>query len=325
MDIYRRACFLLSFVLCSLAQEWSQFMNVTKTEDFARFIRKNGRPLNLAELFNSDEGRQVVSGGLSMADLAQYDYCSPRYQTVVIPRDTDPNIVYFPPCTRVLRCGGCAPAEVLACEPKQTSVKQVVVVRSRISYPGSPDSDFEALEAKQIVEHNSCEPQCKIKPHNCNPQQIYIARECRCMCRSRNRCPTDRHVWDEETCLCKCAQRNDNCPGFSHFSDSTCRCELRQGVSGMTDEEIRNLVALASQVTTPTTPTPTTAAPTLPPLILNIPNAPCRPVAPCPAGTTPRTSPINGRCQCMLQFRFPGLPPLRRRRHALLRPQFQRN
>ena len=97
------------------------------------------------------------------------------------------------------------------------------VVRSRISYPGSPDSDFEALEAKQIVEHNSCEPQCKIKPHNCNPQQIYIARECRCMCRSRNRCPTDRHVWDEETCLCKCAQRNDNCPGFSHFSDSTCR------------------------------------------------------------------------------------------------------
>lgn len=62
-----------------------------------------------------------------MADLAQYDYCSPRYQTVVIPRDTDPNIVYYPPCTRVLRCGGCAPAEVLACEPKQTSVKQVVV------------------------------------------------------------------------------------------------------------------------------------------------------------------------------------------------------
>jgi hypothetical protein len=60
--------------------------------------------------------------------LAQYDYCSPRFQTVVIPRDSDPTVVYFPPCTRVKRCGGCAPAEVLACEPKTTSVINVMVM-----------------------------------------------------------------------------------------------------------------------------------------------------------------------------------------------------
>lgn len=68
-----------------------------------------------------------ISGELSMSDLAQYDYCSPRYQCVVIPRYTDPNVIYYPPCTRVLRCGGCAPSEVLTCAPKQTSVKHVVV------------------------------------------------------------------------------------------------------------------------------------------------------------------------------------------------------
>lgn len=103
------------------------------------------------------------------------------------------------------------------------------------------------------------------------------------------------------------------------------RCELRQGVSGMTDEEIRNLLVLAAQVTTTTTPAPTTTAPNLPPLVLNIPNAPCRPLVPCPAGTTPKISPINGRCQCMLQFSFPRLPQLRRRRQALERRRLLRN
>lgn len=103
------------------------------------------------------------------------------------------------------------------------------------------------------------------------------------------------------------------------------RCELRQGVSGMTDEEIRNLLLLAAQVTTTTTPAPTTAAPTLPPLVLNIPNNPCRPLVPCPAGTTPKISAINGRCQCMLQFSFPSLPQLRRRRQALERRRLVRN
>lgn len=100
------------------------------------------------------------------------------------------------------------------------------------------------------------------------------------------------------------------------------RCELRQGVSGMTDEEIRNLLELAAQVTTPA---PTTAAPTLPPLVLNFPNAPCRPLVPCPAGTTPKISTINGRCQCMLQFSFPRLPQLRRRRQAVERRRLLRN
>ncbi|XP_048776669.2 uncharacterized protein LOC125680913 isoform X2 [Ostrea edulis] len=328
MDIYRRACFLLSFVLSCLAQpDFNLLANVTSTEDFARFIMKDGHRINFSELLNTDEWRQVVGGtdGTEPAKLAPYDYCSPRFQTVVIPRDSDPSIVYFPPCTRVKRCGGCAPAEVLACEPKLTSVMSVLVVRSRIPYPGSPDTQFEAFETKQIIKHESCEPQCKVKPHHCNPLQAYIARDCSCMCRDRPACPTDRHIWDEDTCMCKCSQRNDNCPGFSRFSDKTCRCELRQGVSGMSDEEIRNLLVLASQVTTTTTtttPAPT-APPTLPPLVINIPNSPCQPPFPCPVGMTPKISVINGRCQCMLpQFR---LPTLRGRRQAQLSRRLLRN
>lgn len=327
MDILMRACFCLSFVLYSLAQPDLELLkNVTRTEDFLQFMRKNGRQVTLTEIFNSDEAREHVGGELSMSNLAQYDYCSPRYQCVVIPRHTDPNVRYFPPCTRVLRCGGCAPAEVLTCAPKQTSVKQVVVFRSIVPYPGSPNTDYDVLESIPIVQHDSCEPTCTVKPYNCNPLQTFIARECRCMCTNRGdvRCAPNQ-VWDEDNCRCKCAQTIDNCPGFSRFSDSTCRCELRQGVSGMTDEEIRNLLLLAAQVTTTTTPAPTTAAPTLPPLVLNIPNNPCRPLVPCPAGTTPKISAINGRCQCMLQFSFPSLPQLRRRRQALERRRLVRN
>ncbi|XP_061184532.1 uncharacterized protein LOC133192555 [Saccostrea echinata] len=323
MDIHGRACFLLSLVLSCLAQpNLNLYKNIKKTEDFAPFIRKDGHAINFTELFNSDANRQVVGGvTVGFDNLAQYDYCSPRYQTVVIPRDTDPAITYFPPCTRVLRCGGCAPSEVLSCEPRQTSIKQVVVVRSRIPYPGSPETDFEEFEAKSIIQHDSCEPQCKVKPEHCNPvTQVYVSRDCSCICRNRRTCPTDLHVWDEDTCSCKCAQKNDNCPGFSRFSDDTCRCELRHGVSGMTDEEIRNLLQLAAQVTTTTTPAP---APTLPPLVLRLPNASCQPAYPCPLGTSPKISPVNGRCQCMLpQFR---LPPLRRRRQIQFRQQLRRN
>ncbi|XP_062621386.1 vascular endothelial growth factor C-like, partial [Saccostrea cucullata] len=311
-----------------LQPDYNLLKNITRTQDFAQFIRKDGRPLNFTELFNSDANKQLVGGTVSFDNLAQYDYCSPRYQTVVIPRDTDPSITYFPPCTRVLRCGGCAPAEVLSCEPRQTSIKQVVVVRSRIPYPGSPDTVFEALEPKDIVQHDSCEPhtlkKCKVKPEHCNPvTQAYVSRDCSCICRNRRTCPTDLHVWDEDTCTCKCAQKNDNCPGFSRFSEDTCRCELRHGVSGMTDEEIRNLLQLAAQVTTTTTPAPTTPAPNLPPLILRLPNSPCQPAYPCPIGTSPKISPVNGRCQCMLpQFR---LPPLRRRRQIKFKQRLLRN
>lgn len=319
-----RACFYLSLVLCSLAQPDLELLkNMTRTEDFLQLMRKNGRPVTLSEIINSDEAREHVGGELSMSDLAQYDYCSPRYQCVVIPRYTDPNVIYYPPCTRVLRCGGCAPSEVLTCAPKQTSVKHVVVFKSTIPYPGSPSTDYEGLQLVNITQHDSCEPTCTVKPYHCNPLQSFIARECRCMCTNRGsvRCAPNQ-VWDEDTCSCKCAQTIDNCPGFSRFSDSTCGCELRQGVSGMTDEEIRNLLELAAQVTTQA---PTTAAPTLPPLVLNFPNAPCRPLVPCPAGTTPKISTINGRCQCMLQFSFPRLPQLRRRRQALERRRLLRN
>lgn len=118
---------------------------------------------------------------------------------------------------------------------------------------------------------------------------------------------------------------SNTCNAFMQIFSSLFRCELRQGVSGMSDEEIRNLLVLASQVTTTTTtttPAPT-APPTLPPLVINIPNSPCQPPFPCPVGMTPKISVINGRCQCMLpQFR---LPTLRGRRQAQLSRRLLRN
>lgn len=98
------------------------------------------------------------------------------------------------------------------------------VFRSIVPYPGSPNTDYDVLESIPIVQHDSCEPTCTVKPYNCNPLQTFIARECRCMCTNRGdvRCAPNQ-VWDEDNCRCKCAQTIDNCPGFSRFSDSTCR------------------------------------------------------------------------------------------------------
>jgi hypothetical protein len=61
------------------------------------------------------------------ARLASYDRCEPRYVTVMIEKDPNPNVLLWPPCTRVQRCSGCCPTDVLVCEPIMTEMVSLKV------------------------------------------------------------------------------------------------------------------------------------------------------------------------------------------------------
>lgn len=46
--------------------------------------------------------------------------CSVESQTINLKDTDDPSLYYYPPCTRVNRCGGCCVHDLLACQPTKT-------------------------------------------------------------------------------------------------------------------------------------------------------------------------------------------------------------
>jgi len=45
----------------------------------------------------------------------------------MIEKDPNPNVLLWPPCTRVQRCSGCCPTDVLVCEPIMTEMVSLKV------------------------------------------------------------------------------------------------------------------------------------------------------------------------------------------------------
>lgn len=43
--------------------------------------------------------------------------CSVEVQTISLKDTDDSSLYYYPPCTRVNRCGGCCAHDLLACQP----------------------------------------------------------------------------------------------------------------------------------------------------------------------------------------------------------------
>lgn len=69
--------------------------------------------------------------------MATPDDCSPRNMTVRLPLNyTDTQVVYYPECTMVQRCGGCCPVQFLTCEPlyKEQMVYNVSVAKNNVYF-----------------------------------------------------------------------------------------------------------------------------------------------------------------------------------------------
>ncbi len=69
---------------------------------------------------------------LSVSDVIAGMYptesgCSPHDESVMIPKDTDPNVIFWPTCARLKRCGGCCGHEMLECAALRESMASVEV------------------------------------------------------------------------------------------------------------------------------------------------------------------------------------------------------
>ena len=75
--------------------------------------------------------------------LARDDGCAPRNRTVSCQKDADPNVVYWPSCTRLQQCGGCCGHDMLECAP--TEEEAVALKVGHANQIGSDKSDHEQI------------------------------------------------------------------------------------------------------------------------------------------------------------------------------------
>lgn len=58
--------------------------------------------------------------------------CAVELKTISLRDTNDPSLYYYPPCTRVYRCGGCCAHDLLACQPTKTETLNYEVRISHI-------------------------------------------------------------------------------------------------------------------------------------------------------------------------------------------------
>ena len=55
-------------------------------------------------------------------------------------------------------------------------------------------------EAKEMVEHISCDCKCKLNSTTCNSKQKWNNKTCQCQCKNFPKCEKD-HILDPSTCI----------------------------------------------------------------------------------------------------------------------------
>lgn len=152
--------------------------------------------------------------------------CMPTKQLIEFPKPSDPTIILWPPCTRVLRCGGCCPSAVLSCAPVATSNITYKVIKAQYPRPGADKFNFQGHEFVTLERHDRCGCECKQRPSDCNTLQRY--EECRCVCTNTlemQRCDGPDRVWDHTVCRCMCKDYSECSTGF-YYNARSCRCEV---------------------------------------------------------------------------------------------------
>lgn len=189
-----------------------------------------------------ESGDKVLVAGVDSSDIemAVFDACNVRMRTVYLPKLAFYDAIVWPPCIRLMRCGGCTTSEVLSCEPKAVKEKFVKVIDSKLPYPGAQRFDVMGVRVVKVLEHLSCQAQCKTKESDCNVHQMYDSYQCSCICsieriRLLQPCPST-HMWDEMTCNCICRNKDShNCQEPAYFHEGTCKCTLKTSVAGEID------------------------------------------------------------------------------------------
>jgi len=220
---------------------WMSMKDVKSTSDFIyTMVKPPQRPAGGAQSeWNSDqskifiptqtgsvinpEGVERMSGMIATADV-----CEPRMSTVAIPPSADSSIVYWPPCTKIRRCGGCCGSDLLECTPTSVNITKVLVMQLQAPNYASSDTrmDFQSNLNIDLVEHLACICSCRTKASDCDPRtQVYDEESCSCRCTDVGQatsCPLPKR-WDGRLCRCICPNLV-NCLEDEYFNFSNCSC-----------------------------------------------------------------------------------------------------
>ncbi|XP_067123741.1 platelet-derived growth factor C-like isoform X1 [Centruroides vittatus] len=182
----------------------------------------------------------VSTNNDSIVPVADQASCIPELKIVELPRPTDPTEIFWPPCTRVRRCGGCCTSRLLKCAPVATSTISVKLIKARYSVPASNRFDHLGYEIVHLEQHDKCRCVCREKAEDCTSLQVYSADKCKCECKNNaliSSCTgSDRH-WDRRDCSCKCNVYEDCSTGF-FFNPQSCKCEsLNDPLRGLPSSE----------------------------------------------------------------------------------------
>ncbi|CAC5359762.1 unnamed protein product [Mytilus coruscus] len=208
--LHMTACLLSLLLVHSIPLD--NLLSSTTHEFLHRFVRMaDGSPFNVST---------------KMYRLATPDLCEPHFETISLPKDKDPKIIIYPPCTRIERCSGCSSADLLVCEPIETEMVSLMVLKFILPQQESTEYLLNGTEEVRVERHLKCHQLCRVKATDCN-QDIhkYLQSDCRCVCKVRQTCASSKHIWRESKCMCECVQTKQ-CRGFASFNESTCECDL---------------------------------------------------------------------------------------------------
>lgn len=94
--------------------------------------------------------------------MAKMASCLPEQTTVNLkPSTADVAMFYYPPCTRVARCGGCCSHDLLSCQPVEVEILQMGVVVSE--YKGGNQLVYRGRDVVSVEQHKSCKCDCRVK------------------------------------------------------------------------------------------------------------------------------------------------------------------
>ncbi|XP_041358860.1 uncharacterized protein LOC121375458 [Gigantopelta aegis] len=302
---------LIATEVCIISGQLSliqTLQNARTAEEFLQHVMINGRPARLSDVYmdtstTDENGEQVyVSGGLT---LARPDECSPRLTTVTIPRGPgDHNVVYWPKCTQIERCGGCCVSNMLKCFPTRIETVELHVLKTTLPFPGALNLEWEGPMPVVLERHVACSPICRTTREDCTASQTFNEMECMCRCNHQSPC-FPLQTWDEATCSCKCRTVLNCSP--STFNTETCECEINRGSNDIryssdngdiTAEETANFDNDNAQPSTTQKPTTTTTTQQF--------YDPCLTLA-CPPRFGKRVAPSNpNECRCVPPFFYPG-------------------
>ncbi|XP_066271785.1 platelet-derived growth factor subunit A-like [Branchiostoma lanceolatum] len=155
--------------------------------DIQRLLQKVTSYEQLESTFNLD----IVGTEGKRFSMAVPPPCIPREVPVPVPVDPKPNLVVWPSCVSVTRCGGCCNSDLYECKPSKSS-SEVFSIMKLFYSAGNPKSQpfgtAPVLEQVQVERHDKCACVCKNK-HLCNMRtHSFDDDTCECVKRVKRRC-----------------------------------------------------------------------------------------------------------------------------------------